>query len=101
MTLRSETAYQDRLIKKLKQIFPGCFVLKNNPEDVQGIPDLLVLFGTHWAMLEVKISMSARVQPNQNYYVELFDQMSFAAFINPQNEEEVLDAIQHSFGLSW
>ena len=101
MTLRSEAAYQDRLIKKLKHIFPGCFVLKNNPDDVQGIPDLLVLFGTYWAMLEVKLSATARVQPNQTYYIDLFNDMSFAAFIHPDNEEEVLDALQYSFGLRW
>jgi len=76
-------------------------VLKNNPKDIQGIPDLLILFGTRWAMLEVKMMASANVQPNQEYYVQLFDDMSFSAFIYPSNEEEVLNDLQHAFGVRW
>lgn len=101
MSLRSEEAYQNKLVQKLKILFPGCFVLKNNPKDIQGIPDLLILFGTRWAMLEVKMMASANVQPNQEYYVQLFDDMSFSAFIYPSNEEEVLNDLQHAFGVRW
>jgi len=99
--LRSETAYQDKLIKKLRHRFPGSFIIKNDPEEYQGIPDLLVLFGTHWCMLEVKLSTTARAQPNQKHYIDLFNEMSFAAFINPSNEEQVLKEMEYSFGLSW
>lgn len=95
--MRSETVYQAQLIKKLQSRFPGCFILKNNPDDIQGIPDLLVLWGTCWAMLEVKRSDNENIQPNQEYYVRLFDEMSFAAFICPQNEEQVLDDLQSAF----
>lgn len=82
-------------------MFSGCFVIKNNPDEIQGIPDLLILFGTHWAMLEVKISSNARLQPNQQYYVDLFDDMSFCRLIYPAIEKEVLNDLQHSFGVRW
>lgn len=95
-----EVAYQSKLIRKLQSMFPGCFILKNDPSENQGIPDILILFGNQWAMLEVKISERFSVRPNQCYFIDIFDDMSFAAFIYPQNEEEVLDALQSTFGVS-
>jgi hypothetical protein len=93
----TENAYQARLIRKLKSRFPGCEVLKNDPQYVQGILDLTLLWGPCWAMLEVKASATAAERPNQAYYVERMDNMSFAAFIFPENEEEVLTALQEAF----
>ena len=92
-----ENAYQPQVIKKLRLLFPGCVILKNDSKYMPGVPDLIVLYNDKWAMLEVKASASARIGPNQLYYVDLFDVMSFAAFIYPENEEEVLDALQRSF----
>lgn len=93
-----ESVYQGKLIKKLKDRFPGCEVLKNDASYIQGIPDLTILYRDKWAMLEVKASATADEQPNQGYYVEHMDGMSFAAFIHPDNEEEVLDELQQAFG---
>lgn len=45
-------------------------------------------------MLEVKKSDTEPFQPNQQYYIELTNGMSFAAVIYPSNEEEVLRALQ-------
>lgn len=92
-----ESVYQARLIKKLNRLFPGCVILKNDSGYLQGIPDLLVLFGDRWAMLEVKPSEDSPAQPNQPYYVDKLDHMSFAAFIYPENERDVLDALQQAF----
>lgn len=92
-----ERDYQAKLIKKLRKLFPGCVILKNDPEYIQGVPDLLILHKDKWAMLEVKISATANTQPNQQYYVDTFNRMSYAAFINPSNEKDILDAIQRSF----
>lgn len=93
----TENAYQAKLIRKLKRMFPGCEVLKNDPQYVQGILDLTLFYGPCWAMLEVKASASAVERPNQAYYVEQMNNMSFAAFIFPENEEEVLTALQEAF----
>lgn len=94
---RLESQYQAKLIQKLCHIFPGCFILKNDSGYMQGVPDLLVLFEDKWAMLEVKESPTAAEQPNQRYYVEKLDSMSFAAFIYPENEEDVLYDLQQAF----
>lgn len=89
-----ESRYQAQLIKRLEQRFPDCVILKNDSEYRPGIPDLTIFVGRRWAMLEVKASARARLQPNQDYYVEQLDRLSFAAFIYPENEEEVLDALE-------
>ena len=99
MTVESklERAFQARLIKELKEIFEGCVVLKNDSSYIQGIPDLLILYKDRWAMLECKKSSSAKKRPNQEYYVDLMDKMSFSRFICPENKEEVLHELQQTF----
>ena len=93
-----ESKYQSELKKRLEYIFDGCMVLKQDSELHQGIPDLLILWEDRWAALEVKASEDAPERPNQRYYVELMNDMSFAAFIYPENEDEVLSALQQTFG---
>lgn len=91
-----ESRFQADLIEELRDIFPGCVILKNDANYLQGFPDLLILFKKRWAALEVKASGGARHQPNQDYYVELLDELSFAAFIYPENKEAVLYDLQQS-----
>lgn len=92
-----ESEFQSKLIKELKERFEGCMVLKNDPEYKQGVPDLLVLYGGKWAALECKRSQNASKRPNQEYYVDRMNQMSFSRFIFPENKEEVLNELQRSF----
>lgn len=92
---RLESGFQDRLIKRLKEMFPGCMILKQDA--YQGIPDLLILHGDKWASLECKKSAKAEHQPNQDYYVEQMNKMSFSRFIYPENVEEVLYELQQAF----
>jgi hypothetical protein len=93
----NETQYQMKLIEKIRELLPGCVILKNDPRYMQGVPDILILYNNTWAMLEVKRSLTAGLRPNQEYYVGLLNDMSFASFINPDNEERVLNDLQHSF----
>ena len=89
-----ESGFQDRLIKELKELFPGCMTFKM--DQIQGIPDLLVLYKDKWAMLECKRGAGAKKQPNQEYYVDLLNKMSFSRFIHKDNKEEVLRDLQRS-----
>lgn len=93
----TESQFQAKLIKRLLDLFPGCVVMKNDAKQQQGIPDLTVLYRDRWGMLEVKASPRAPYQPNQEYLVHQLDEMSFAAVIHPENEEEVLSALQRAF----
>lgn len=88
---RSESVYQANLIKRIEHLLPDCFVFKMDPDQYQGVPDLLILFEGNWAALEVKVASSSEVQPNQEWYIEKFSDMSFASFIYPSNEDEVLE----------
>lgn len=92
---RLESGFQDRLIIDLRKLFPGCKTFKM--EQFQGCPDILVLYRNKWAMLECKRSANAERQPNQEYYVGMFDRMSFARFIYPENREEILNELQQAF----
>lgn len=92
-----ESKFQADLIKDIKKRLPGCIILKNDPNYIQGIPDLTIFYGYKWATLEVKTHESAAHQPNQDYYVGIMNTMSFSAFIYPENKEEVLDGLQHTF----
>lgn len=92
---RLENGFQDKLMKELKERFPGCLTFKM--DQVQGIPDVLVLYGDKWASLECKKSANAKKQPNQEYYVGLMNEMSFSRFIYPENKEEILDELCKAF----
>ena len=92
-----ESEFQSNLIKELKRLFPGCIAMKNDSSHTQGIPDLLVLYKDKWASLEVKRSIGAKRQPNQEYYVDKMNDMSFSRFICPENKKEVLHELQQAF----
>ena len=92
-----ESKFQAHIIKRLEQTFPGCVVLKNDSGYRQGIPDLLVLYKTFWAMLEIKPAYNFHFQPNQEYYLGILNEMSFAAVVFPENEDEIFDDLQHAF----
>lgn len=93
-----ERDYQAKLIKKLRKMFPGCVILKNDSSYMQGVPDLSIFYGERWAMLEVKSKRptSADFEPNQEWYIEEIDKMSFCRCVYPAIEKEVLSEIQQA-----
>lgn len=93
-----ETKYQQDLVKKLHELFPDCIVIRGDPSRIQGVPDLIIFFEDRWAALEVKTSENAPQQPNQEWYVERMNEMSFASFIWPEVEAEVFSELQFAFG---
>lgn len=92
---RLESGFQDKLRDELKNLFPGCMIFKM--DQIQGIPDILILYKDKWASLENKKSANAKRQPNQKYYVDKMNEMSFSRFIYPENKEEVLNELQQAF----
>ena len=91
-----ENKFQADLIKELKQLFPGCMILKNDANYIQGIPDLTIFYNDRWAVLECKNNRTASHRPNQDYYVKKMDDMSFARFIYPENKEEIINELQQA-----
>ena len=92
-----ENAFQAKLKRELKERFPGCIVSKMDPNDIQGIPDLVIFYNDRWATLECKRKSNAHKQPNQEYYVNKMNEMSFSRFISPENKEDILDELEQSF----
>ena len=96
--MKKESDFQSKLKKELKEMFPGCIVTKLDSGDIQGIPDLLILHKDKWATLENKRNSKASKQPNQEYYVEKMDKMSFSRFIHPENKDMVLNELKNYLG---
>lgn len=92
-----ESKFQSNLIKEIRERFPGCEVIKNDSGYIQGVCDLIILYKNKWAMLEVKASSKSRKQPNQEYYVKKYGQMSYAAFIYPENKEVIIHELEQTF----
>ena len=92
-----ESKFQAELIRELKEMFPGCVILKNDPNYIQGFPDLTIFYKDKYAILECKNSRTASRQPNQEYYVDKMNDMSFSRFIFPENKEDVLNELYQSF----
>lgn len=97
MAGKRENEFQRNLIRTIKDLFPGCIVLKNDANYIQGIPDLSIFYKDKWAMLECKRSASASLRPNQDTWCKKADDMSFCRLIFPENEEEVLNELQQAF----
>lgn len=91
-----ENKFQADLIRELHKLFRGAIITKLDSRHIQGIPDLLILYKDKWATLECKKDDKAGHQPNQEYYVNLMNEMSFSRFIFPENKEDVLDELQQA-----
>ena len=95
--MKRESKFQAELIKEIKALYPGCKILKNDPNYIQGFPDLTILYKDRWAVLECKRSENEHHQPNQDHYVEELNDMSYSAFIFPENKEKVLNDMEQAF----
>lgn len=91
-----EGKFKRDLKKEIRSMLPGCIIMQLDPDEIQGIPDLLILYNDRWATLECKKNENAHHQPNQDYYVNLMNEMSFSSFIFPENKEAVLDELQQA-----
>jgi len=92
-----EKDFEYKTIKHLERLFPGAVVLKTYPNYIQGFPDRLILFEDTWGAFEFKRSKIASVRNNQEYYIQLLNEMSFARFVFPETKKEFFDEIQSAF----
>lgn len=94
---QKESKYQKDLMDKIREEYPGCLIMKNDSGYIQGIPDWTILYEDKWAVLEAKCDKDAPARPNQPYYVEKLNGMSYSRFVYPENEDEVLDGLRKIF----
>ena len=87
-----ESEFQKDIKESIKKRFPDA-IIKKQEGFPQGFPDLLILRGKKWAALEIKKDAKAHKQPNQENYISLLNDMSYASFIFPENKEEVLNEV--------
>lgn len=92
-----ESKFQKDLMDEIKKEFPGCLVMKNDSAYIQGIPDWTILYKDKWAVLEAKREANANKQPNQDYYVEKLNDMSYSRFVYPENKDEVMNELHKIF----
>lgn len=95
--VKLESKFQKELIDEIKTRYPGCIALKNDSSYIQGFPDWTILYKDKWATLEVKKERHAHRQPNQEYYVDTLNNMSFSRFVFPENKDEVLEDLDVIF----
>ena len=95
---KKESKFQKEMIDAIKKKYPGCIAIKNDPNYIQGFPDWTILYQDKWAVLEAKASEHSSHRPNQDYYVNKLNDMSFSRFIYPENEEHVLQELEKIFG---
>ena len=84
-----ERNFEANLIKRIKELLPESIIVKLDRK--QGIPDRLILYKNKWASLEFKRASDASHRPNQDWYVDKMNTMSFSRFVYPENKNEVLD----------
>ena len=89
---------KDDLIPALRKVLPDdAVILKNDPNHLQGYPDLTLHYKGAYILLEVKRYKGASEQPNQRYYIEQACKNTYAAFVYPENMEEVIHEVQRTF----
>lgn len=97
-----ESVFQAKLIRELETEFPESVVFKTDPNYIQGFPDLLFLNDSFWAALEVKRATNSARQPNQEYWVQRLNFMSYSRFVSPGNLDDVLEelAVAHMWSMN-
>lgn len=94
---RLEKDFQKDLMDEIRERYPGCVIMKNDSGYIQGIPDWTILYKDKWAVLEAKRDRKAKKQPNQEYYVDQLNKMSYSRIVYPENKDEVLSELHKIF----
>lgn len=92
-----ESKFQKELMDEIRDRYPGCVIIKNDSGYIQGFPDWTILHKDKWAVLEAKREEKAKKQPNQDYYVDQLNNMSYSRFVYPKNKDQVLSELDSIF----
>jgi hypothetical protein len=99
-TMARESSFQSHVIARLRDLIgDDGFVFAMDGNYIQGFPDVLILYKGKWAALECKKSSKEPFQPNQEYYIDLIDSLSFCRVIYPSIENEVFNDLQQALRL--
>lgn len=93
-----ESKFKTRLRNRIEKEFPGAIVMHTNPVERRGAPDLVVLYKDKWVALEGKQESKSSHRPLQDYRVEEWNKLSFARFVEPSNEQDVIDDMHAYLG---
>ena len=94
-----ESNYQKRLVKKIRKMFPMCYLFVKEAKAIRGIPDLILTVNGRFIGLEVKRCESESKHRTgrtvlQRHNINKINRAGgYACFIYPENEEEVIEAI--------
>lgn len=92
-----ESNFQNKiLIQNIMRRFPGAIIVKPDETYIRSFPDRIILYGDRWAALETKRERLAGKRPNQEFYINLLNRMSFGRFINPENMEDILNEMEYA-----
>ena len=93
-----EASFKKQFLKKIEERLPYLDLDFIEPSTrKRSLPDIFVIGPICWAALEFKRSQDSNHQPNQDYHVERFNEKGYATFVYPENEGEVLDALERLF----
>lgn len=95
---KKESQFKGELYNEIRERFPGSEVVPNDANYIQGFPDGTVLFPNgRYFLLEGKKTEKSSRRPNQEYYVEESPLSPNAAFVSPENKEEVLAELERRY----
>lgn len=94
-----ERDLQPDYIKMIYKRIPGCVIMKNDANYRQGFPDLTIYYRDKYAILETKVDDGSSYRPNQKTYLNEFGKHTYAASINSENWEEVINGLCEFFGV--
>jgi len=95
--MAGESRFQASLIREIKRKYPGAVIIKPDSGYLQGIPDRLILYQDKWIAFECKATKASGHRINQDYYIDLLNDMSYASFVYPENKERFLYELQQTF----
>jgi hypothetical protein len=94
----SEATFRTKFLKDVKDLSPDIIIEFADPQRRNGIPDVIIFYKKKFARIETKRSKNASKRLHQQYYIDYFNSQGiYAAFLTPENKEEVFNALRRYF----